>query len=217
MKKYLLIILLITSVCYYGCKKDPANNGPSSANSYMPVTPGSNWTYINSSQGFTDTVNVTMNSATTAVNGKTYFTANTLSKKTGSNAVYFYEANHLFALRSFNVYTNTILELQLYNDTATVNSRWIYIPVDGGLIDSQPVRAISTIEQKDETKLFAGKTFNNVIHTEVDIQYDFGSGFVTSYIYDYYLARGIGVLGYNLRALGSNVVETQGISTWTVK
>ena len=95
MKKYLLIILLITSVCYYGCKKEAANNGPSSANSYMPVTVGSNWTYINNSQDFTDTVNVTMNSATAVVNGRTYFTANTLSKKTGANAVYFYETDHV--------------------------------------------------------------------------------------------------------------------------
>ena len=218
MKKYLLFMLVITAICCAGCKKDstPNNGAPVTTGSFMPVTTGSTWAYVYNESDINDTVTVTMNASNTTLNGKTYYTANAISKQSGTVGIYFYEKDHVFAMRSFNYYANAILELQLYNDTATVNNSWISYPTDNGSIGNIPVREISTIEEKGETKLFGGQTFTNVEHTEVDIQYDLGAGYETKYIYDYYLAKGIGILGYNLRAL-NDFIESEGILKYTIK
>jgi hypothetical protein len=218
MKRFLLFILAIASVCIAGCKKDapPGNGAPSAADSYMPVTSGSSWTYVLNTPSSIDTVTVKMNASNITTNGKTYYTANATSKQSGLVGIYFYEKDHIYATRNFNNYANAILELQLYNDTATINHSWTSYPSDNGSIDNVPIRAISTIEEKGETKVFGGNTYTNVVHTEVDIQYDLGSGYETTYIYDYYLAKGIGILGYNLRAL-NEFVESESILSYSIK
>jgi hypothetical protein len=219
MRKYLLVILALTAVCYAGCKKEAqaGNGAPASADSYMPVTVGSSWTYFISTTSNNDTLTVKMNTTNVTTGGKTYYTANATSKQSGLAGIYFYEKDHVYATRNFNNYANAILELQLYNDTATINRSWVNFPSDYGTIGNIPVRAINTVEERGETKLFGGKTYTNVVHTEIDIQYDLGSGYETKYIYDYYLAKGIGILGYNLRAFGGEFVETEAISNYVVK
>lgn len=216
MKKYLVIISAAIVCCYVSCRKDPGNGAPPSSNSYMPVTAGSTWTYFFNEQNTTDTLIVKMTGATSTQDGKIYYNATTTSKKFGGSTLYFYQANHVFITRNLNAYANATLELQLYNDTATVNHPWVYLPTDDGKVNGVPARAISTIEQKGETKLFAGKTFTDVVHVEVDIQYDLGSGYQTVLKYDYYLAKGIGILGYNLTAL-NQFVELEGILDYNVK
>jgi hypothetical protein len=218
MKRFLLFILAIAGVCIAGCKKDapPGNGAPPAADSYMPVTAGSSWVYFVNTSSSIDTVTVKMNTSNVTTNGKTYYTANATSKQNGLVGIYFYEQNHIYATRNFNIYANAILELQLYNDTATINHSWISYPSDNGNINNIQVRAISTIEQKGETKVFANNTYTNVVHTEIDIQYDYGSGYQTAYIYDYYLAKGIGILGYNFRAL-NEFVESEGILSYSIK
>jgi hypothetical protein len=220
MRKYLLFILGVAGFCFAGCKKNveviPNNGAPPAADSYMPVTAGTSWTYFIQTDNSLDTVTVKMNSSNVNLNGKTYYTANSLTKKGIANGIYFYEKNHVYATRNYNSYADAVLELQLYNDTASVNNSWVSLATDDGTVNNIPLRAISTIEEKGETKVYQGKTFTNVVHVEVDIQYDFGAGYETTQIYDYYLAKGIGILGYNLRALGA-FVEAEGIIDYTIK
>jgi len=216
MKKYLIIFLAVVTCCYVGCKKDAGNGAPPSANSYMPVTAGSTWTYYFNEQGNIDTLTVKMTGATSTQNGRIYYNATTQSKKGGASTLYFTQYNHLFVTRNLNPYVNATLELQLYNDTASVNTPWTYLVSDNGKINDVPARAISTIGPINETKSFAGKTYNNVIHVTIEIQYDLGNGYRTQFLYDYYLAKGIGILGYNLRAF-NDFVEVEGILSYDVK
>lgn len=216
MKRYLIIFLAVVTCCYVSCKKDTGNGAPPSANSYMPVTAGSTWTYLFSEQGSNDTLTVKMTGATSTQNGHIYYNATTQSKKGGASTLYFTQYNHLFITRNLNYYANETLELQLYNDTASVNQPWTYLVTDDGKINGVPARAISTMGPINETKTFAGKTYNNVVHVMVEVQYDVGSGYRTSLLYDYYLAKGIGILGYNLRAL-NDFVELEGILSYDVK
>jgi hypothetical protein len=218
MKRNLFLILAVLTLFYVSCKKDAVKTGTlSSAESYMPVTSGSTWTYFDALQNGFDTITVKMNTIQTTVNGKTYYTANTTT--TGQSevgAIYFYQHNHVYSTRSFNYYANQVLELELYNDTASVGYHWISSPSDNGTIDNVPVRTLTTLRNKGETKGFFGKTYTNVAHTEVDIQYNFGSGWETVYQYDYYFSKGVGILGFNLNALGG-LVETEGIMSYNVK
>jgi hypothetical protein len=218
MKRYLLIIMGITAICYTSCKKEttPNNGAPSSADSYMPVTSGSVWTYGIYTKYSSDTVTVKMNTANVVLNGKTYYTANATPNHGGAYGIYFYEKDHVFAIRSFNNYANAVLELQLYNDTATINNSWISSPTDSGKIDNSPVRTISTIMQKGITKVFSGKTYTNVVQVQVDIQYDLGGGYQDTDIYVYYLCKGIGILGYTSTFLGEST-EDESIISYSIK
>lgn len=218
MKKYLLIILPLIALCYAGCKKDaPKGNGaPPAADSFLPVTAGSSWTYFIHTKYSSDTVTVKMSANNVTMNGKKYYTAIANSERFGSSGIYFYEANHVYAIYDFNNYANAILELQLYNDTATINHGWISSPTDNGKVGNTPIRTVSTIVDKNGTKVFSGKTYTNVIHTTVDVQYDLGAGYESTYVYEYYLVKGIGIIGYTATGLGESL-ENEGIISYDIK
>jgi hypothetical protein len=219
MKGYLLIAIATAIICSTGCKKEkavPNNGAPSSADSYMPVTSGSSWTYSINTKYSSDTLTVQMNSANAAVNGKTYYTADATPAHGGAYGIFFYQKDHVYAIRSFNTYANAVLELQLYNDTASINKSWISSPTDSGKVGTTPIRVVSTIMQKGISKVFSGKTYNNVVQVQVDIQYNLGGGFDDTDVYTYYLGKGVGILGYTSLFQGEST-EDEAIISSTIK
>ena len=62
---------------------------------------------------------------------------------------------------------------------------------------------VNTIKEKNTTKVVNGKTFTNVIHTQVDLQYDLGGGFQSVAVYDIYLAKGVGMIESDTSIQGS--------------
>src|ERR1700761_3573405 len=124
MKRCLLIFAVAAMVCLAACKKDVqkqiTNGAPSSADSYLPVTSGSSWTYYVGTKYSADTVTVKMNTANATENGKTYYTAIATSKRNGQSGTFFYEKDHIYAIHSFNIYADTVVDLQVYNDTASL-------------------------------------------------------------------------------------------------
>lgn len=202
MKRCLLVLAAIAIICFAACKKDiqkqPSNGAPPSADSFLPVTAGSSWTYAVNGKYSTDTVTVKMNATNVTENGKTYYTANSISKHSGSSGIYFYEKDHIYAIHSFNIYADTVLDLQLYNDTATVFHTWYSSPTPSGKIGNTAARVASMINQTNGTQTFGGKTYKNVVQVEVSIQYDTsGLGFYSdTNIYVYYLVKGIGIIAY---------------------
>jgi hypothetical protein len=208
MKRNLLVILAVLTLFYVSCKKDSANTTPSSADSYFPVTPGSTWRYYDLVQGSnTDTITIKMTGGTSSFNNKTYYNAATMSTNSGAGTEYFYAANHSYAVRALNAYAGTTIELKLYNDTATVGNSLLSIPTDNGLVDIIPARTINTVIAKNLTRTINGKTFTDVIHTEVDFQYDYSGGYQTGFLYDFYLAKGIGMIESQLTILGGTYEE----------
>ncbi|HEY4327046.1 MAG TPA: hypothetical protein VGN20_23875 [Mucilaginibacter sp.] len=216
MKRNLFIILAGLFLFFAGCKKDTGNQ-PSSADSYFPTTAGSSWRYFDIVQdGTKDTIIVKMTNQTAIFNGKTYTAATTMSRQSGAGTEYFYAANHLFALRALNAYAGTTVEFKMFNDTAAVGSSLISSPTDDGLVDGVPARTVNTIVAKNLTRTIGGKTYTNVIHTEVDFQYDYSGGYSTGFTYDFYLAKGIGVIESQFTILGS-LYEEQFLIDDTIK
>jgi len=208
MKRNLLVILAVLTLFYVSCKKDSANTTPSSADSYFPVTSGSMWRYYDLVQGSnTDTVTIKMLGSTSTFNNKTYYNASSVSTSTGAGTEFFYAANHTYAIRALNAYAGTTIELKLYNDTATVGNNLMATPTDNGLVNVIPARTINTVIAKNLTRTIYGKTFTDVIHTEVDFQYDYGGTYQTGFTYDFYLAKGIGMIESQLTILGGTYEE----------
>ncbi|MFI5162702.1 MAG: hypothetical protein ACHQHN_15590 [Sphingobacteriales bacterium] len=189
MKRGLFSILAVLTFCCFGCKKD-SNPGPN-AGEYLPLTEGSFWKYhYVSDGGTTDTLIVKMTGGTAVINGRTYYNASSIYKR-GTNPGYFYAGNHLYSTRTVEGSQGAI-ELQLLNDTASVGYTWITVPTADGTLGGTPVRTLNTIKEKGITRTLNGKTFTDVIHSQVQLQYNNGSGFSTAVTYDFYLARGIG-------------------------
>ena len=208
MKRNLLVILALLTLFYASCKKDQANKTPSSADSYFPVTAGSTWRYYDLVQGgSTDTITIKMTGGTSTFDNKTYYNAASISTNNGAGTEFFYAANHEYSIRALNAYAGTTIELKLYNDTATVGNNLFSTPTDNGLVDIIPARTINTVIAKNLTWTINGKTFTNVIHTEVDFQYDYSGSYQTGFLYDFYLAKGIGMIESQLTILGGTYEE----------
>jgi hypothetical protein len=106
--------------------------------------------------------------------------------------------------------------MQIFNDAIAAGNSWTSLPTDNGKVNGVPAKTINTIIGLNISKVINGKTFTNMVHTQVDLQYDYGSGYESSAVYDYYLAKGIGMVELDSTFLGS-LLETETIVDYTVK
>lgn len=213
--KKILTIAIIGGAMLTGCSKK-SNPGPSSSDSYLPVTSGSTWSYNDVSGGTTSQFTLTMTGATTAINNKTYYNATDISTAKGTSTGYFYATNHAYALRATSTSPAITLELQLGNDAQAAGYTWTTSPSDNGTVEGIPAQTINTVMEKNVTKVVNGKTFTNVIHTKVDLQYNEGSGFQSVAVYDIYLAKGVGMIENDTSVSGSPF-ESETITGYTIK
>ncbi len=199
------------------CKKDSSNHAPVTS-PYFPLTTGSKWTYLHYEEGLSnDTVTTQITGLTTLINAKTYYNASTSSKQMGLGTDYFYAGHHVYTIRSLNAFAGEVVELQLYNDTATVGQSNMSLPTDNGTVGGLPVRTINTLVETNLSLTIAGKPYTEIVHTHVDFQYDYktGNGYETNFSYDFYLAKGIGMVAFNLTILGSET-EAEMISSYHI-
>ena len=213
--KKILSILLIGSAVLAGCSKKNTP-GPSSSDSYLPVTSGSTWTYNDVVGGSNSPLTVKMTGGTTTINGKTYYVSTSSSILKGTTTGYYYVANHSYALRATAASVNITLEMQLGNDEQNAGYSWTTVPTDNGTVNGVSAKMINTIKEKNITKVVNGKTFTNVMHTQVDLQYDLGIGFQSIAVYDIYLAKGVGMIESDTSIQGSPY-EVATITGYTIK
>jgi hypothetical protein len=157
-----------------------------------------------------------MTGGTTAINGKTYYNATSVSSKSGTSDGYFYAGNHAFSTRGSNAAAGLTIELQLGMDNQAAGYTWTTTPTDGGEINGYPAKTINTIKETNINKTVNGKQFSNVIHTQVDLQYNLGDGFESFAIYDIYLAKGVGMIEMDSQ-IYDTVVDVQTITDYTIK
>lgn len=216
MRKKTLMLIIGGAILAAGCSKSKNNPSPSS-DSYLPVTSGSSWSYNDVVNGTTSQVTLSMSGATTVFNNKTYYNGNSNSTSKGASTGYFYAANHAYALRAAaGSVAGLTLELQMGNDAQAAGYTWTTTPSDNGSINGVPAQTVNTIKERNVTKVVNGKTFTNVIHTQVDLQYDLGTGFQSVAIYDFYLAKGVGMIETDTSISGSPY-ELETITNYNVK
>jgi hypothetical protein len=226
--KNLFVILALLVTGYMGCK-DIAYKPipPSPSDSYFPSTLGSTWKYRDSiyvlktdSAAFygveIDTITFTINGATTDFNGNVCYDATEFSRLKGPGTAYFYGYKHLFALFE-SVVPYGLTDLQLLVDTASVGYHWSSGPSLTSLLNGNPVEAISTIQEKNISKVIRGKIYTDVYHTSVYFRVDIkGVWFQNLVYYDFYIAKGIGLIEKDTRVIGA-FNSTQTIVDYTIK
>ena len=216
MKKILLPIIVTIALFAASCKSSKNDPTPSSSDSYLPIASGSTWTYKDVYNGTTANLTIKMTGATAVFNGKTYYTATGISDKKGTTTGYFYVGNHFYSTRGSNAAVGLTVELQLGNDNEAVGYSWTTAPTDNGSVNSFPAKTINIIKEKGITKTINGNTFNDVIHTQIDLQYDLGGGFESFAIYDVYLAKGVGMVQLDTH-IYDTLFESETITGYTIK
>lgn len=218
--KHFLFLIAVAAFFASGCissKNDPKpGDGASTSDSYFPVTTGSTWTYKEEIAGATSSTVIKMTGNTKTFNGKSYYEATSSSTVKGNTLGYFYTANHDFAILQTIPNYGIDIEIHLGNDTKAAGYSWTTSPTADGYVNGFPAQMINTIKEKGISWVVNGKTFNNVMHTQVDLQYDLGSGFMSYSVYDFYLAKGVGMIESDTGISGS-IYDKETILSYNVK
>ena len=216
-EKFYLGILLIATI-FVGCKKDSSNKTtPPGSSTYFPVTAGSSWVYNNAiTNGATNTNTITMTGKTVVINGKTYYSALSITPTKETDTTYYYAEDHDYAIRGSNAAAGVTIELQAGNDAQPVGYTWTTAPSDNGTIAGLPAQTVNTIVEKNVSRTINGKVYTNVIHTRANLQYNTGTGFLTVAVYDIYLAMGIGLVEAD-SSIGGALYESETIISYTIK
>ncbi|WP_157580354.1 hypothetical protein [Segetibacter koreensis] len=170
------------------CTKD--NSSPSTSTSnYSPLTVGSNWTYnYTQDSSAASTYTVTVTSKDTTANGRTY---KVLSSSDGTGNLYMArEDSNYYRYASFPQLGIDGFEELYLKDNRPVNSTWTNTASFKYQGTSIPATLTYTIKEKGITHTVNGKTYNDVIHVNLDINVlisSIGGG-------DFYYAQGIGLI-----------------------
>jgi hypothetical protein len=201
------MLLLLAS-----CKLDKPNYSQynASVNSYQPTTKDSYWTYQENASGELDTNTTTMTGSSTVINNRTYYQARTAyrSQIFPTDSGYFSHDGHIYT--ALSKIADDTLDTYYLNDTTAVNGTWISKVNSKGTINGVSTRIAGQIVEKNISRTINGKSFTNVIHTKFYYQQDdgTGAGFTTVITFDYFIAKGIGIIEQDATGVGFTTVET---------
>lgn len=228
MLKNLLLLTLVIAL-FSSCKKDAEvseltgtdnpDNIPENA-TYQPITKDSYWKNEADFGTSIETETVTMTGKTKTINNKIYNEAQSVFGKTATtSSAYYYNANHVYKIRSTSLVYGITVEFEYLNDTAKVGYSWTRNVTDDGTVNDVPARLIGKIKEVGLSKIVNGKTFKNVIHTEMQLQYNMTGAFETSATYDTFIAKGVGIIQMNadLDLYGLKMTSTTKLKEYSIK
>jgi hypothetical protein len=211
MKTWIVGLLIILTSLFFlsGCSKELSVEtkqdssgvvGPDTT--YQPMETGSVWVYQDSATMQTSTLTAVDSQVT--INSKSY-TVFQLAVAGQTKDEYFGINGHDYY--SYGDFGDGLIfiELLYINDTASVGYNW---QTNAGTINGFPAQDQGVIVETGISKTVGGNTYTNVIHSQVDLQYDFGSGYTTYATFDYYVAKGVGIISIasNFPSLGFSEV-----------
>jgi hypothetical protein len=156
---------------------------------YQPLETPSFWVYQDSATGITDTLTTTDSVMT--INSKLYTVFHNSAAGQTADEYFNISAHNYYSYGSFG---NGLADIELLylNDTASPGYIW---QASAGSINGFPAQVQGQIIDTGLTVTVGSNTFTNVIHSEIAIEYNVGSGFQTPYaIYDYYVAKAVGII-----------------------
>lgn len=197
---------------------DAASVPLSNADTYQPITKGSTWTYSVDFGRQTYTTTATMTGDRSIFNGKTYYNMAATSTIQGgvSGISYFYSSAHLYSNRATSLVQNALVDMPYLIDTISVGKTWSAKVNDAGAINGVPGRFVGTMMERNITKTVEGKTFKNVMHTQIELQYNLSGTFESFGNYDYYIAKGVGLIELDASAFGVTLSQ-ETLKSYSIK
>lgn len=210
MKKLIPITLISVSLFLSACglkdivgpkaasnsNSNSSPGGTTNSDSYQPVVKGSTWTYSVEAFGFpagNATISITGDVQT--INNTTFFKSQTINPGGDTQFSFCGSRGNLF----LNYDPDTRIE-QPYLDISKPAGASFNTAVNDPNNPGVPARYVTTIVEKDVTKTINSRSFKNVIHTRVEMQYDYGSGYVAETVEELYVAKGVGIVEWDTSA-----------------
>jgi hypothetical protein len=205
---YFSLMTICTVIIFTNCQK---KTEIAIGSDYMPLTPGSTWTYSSSGSSFT----LAATNRDTVANGKTY---RVVTNSAGSNYYFGKNGNEYYrygALAALNL--SGVEELYL-KDNLDVSGTWATSQVFNAPGIPIPLTANLThaIKSKGGSRTVSGKTFNDVIHVRLDISV---TGFGSVGGGDFYYAKNIGMIEntFSVTLPGQNIAQSQLLIGYEIK
>lgn len=213
MKKINFVLLFLTaSVFLISCQKEVSTElgsqtggtgtGTGDKTSYYPTTTGSWWKFKDTASGSTSTS--TMVNRTKSVNGITYKALINDVNTRDTAWVASPQPNYYLYIKGVSPNTGASYDMLFHylNDTASVGKNWQYTAGQGNGFTAQ---IQTTIVERNITMTVAGKSYSNVIHTQLILTYDIFGTSLDAMMYDYFTAKGVGVI--KVRSEGLSLIS----------
>jgi len=194
------LLFMFASLLLFSCQKEVNSDlGPqtggngqgNSSTSYNPVTAGSWWKYKDTASGNITTT--TILNRTKIINGILYSAA--VSDISTSDTGWFAspQPNYYTYAKGVSPNTGAFYDILFHylNDTASVGYSWQYAAGQGNGFTAY---IQGTIVERNISMTVAGKTYSNVIHTKLIWTYDIFGTSMDAMAYDYFIARGVGII-----------------------
>ncbi len=217
MKKYFLVFT--TALFFlFSCKKSDTT-----ADTYLPNTVGSNWTYqITTPPATVNTVKFTVSNRDTTAISKIY---NVVTGSNGTNQYYNKTGSDYFTIRTV---ASGSLELLFLKDNVNVGATWNTSQLLTGLsglpgnITSVTISTNYTLQEKGSTRPVSGKSYSDVIKVRAELIASipvFGNqpfGFA-----EFYFSKNIGLIESNIQIAntfaGININEVYRLQSHEIK
>jgi hypothetical protein len=197
MMKKLLQILLAFSVAFVtSCKIDEPESPLKGNvyNTYQPVSKGSYWKYTKTSATGSTGETQTITGGKDLINKKIYYTIRTQSATTDDTLSHFSHKGDSYVFRTESKNAGVSIEYLYLKDDYIIGRTWKATLTDDGVINGVPAQIVGAVLEKGITKYVSDKKFNEVVHTRLNFQYNYGTGYTTAEVIDYYVAKGIGII-----------------------
>lgn len=219
--KRIICFLVLSVFVFSSCKK---SSDATVADTYLPSTVGSNWTYKVTTGGTAvSTVKYTISSRDTIANSRTYVIL------TGSNGSSLYNNKTNSDYYTLRILAGQALELLYLKDDKDVNGTWTTTQTLTGL-SGLPIGNSATViidyilKEKGTTRVVSGTTYNSIIKVEAKIKaslpglpigaFDLGTA-------EFYFSKNIGMVEnkifINNSAGGLNIDEKYELQSYMIK
>lgn len=217
MKSKFLTLTAITALLFSACTKDVITTKPGeeiTGGDYQSFTRGSSWQYKTSvyEPGTApETSVITMTDGLYYMDNKTFHQAKSTTGTQTENAFFGYN-DKVYSIRQVDetAANGESFTLPYLNAELPAGADWTTAAnVAGGTI---PIQVKTTIIEKGISKTILGKTYTDVIHTKASIQYKINGVFQSQLVYDFYVAKGIGMIGIYAKTPEGPLADTELVS-----
>jgi hypothetical protein len=230
MNRFLLFsaLFIVLSSCQkeINIQLDPSGSGAGNGNgsgtgmNYQPTTKGSYWTYKSTGARTYESTS-TSTGVKKAVNNINYTIITTLNAGSPASESMYGMKGRDYYMSAAGVSPNSgatfDITFRYLNDTAAVGYKWDHIAGQGNGFLAQ---TRGEIIARNLTMTVAGKSYKEVIHTKVELDYEIpGFGLLPAAVYDYYVANNIGlikVVTATTVIMGGEVIESE-LTAYSIK
>lgn len=221
-----IVLHLCAALAVFGlvsCQKEvdnilaptPVNLAPSA--NYQPLTANSYWKYKDSLTGMV--TQSTMLNTTKLINNRLYHASlPTMGGRTDTSWLAVDGPNYFAYADATAMSTGAPVKLLFHylNDTASVGYNWHY---DAGHVNGFPASVKTTLMERGITHTVEGKTYKDVIRTRLELHYDIMGTVMKVATYDYYVAKGVGIVRIRtfIDGAGMNFTSSGNLLEYQVK